>query len=1012
MSGGGGGGGNNTTTSYQYQFSPEMMPYASKLLGVGADVTFNTPFTPYGGQRVAGFSPLQSQAFGNIQGMAPSSYLGQGAALAGLAGTNQFTGENVSQYMNPYVSTMQQDAIRNYGKQLPTAMGAAAKAGAFGGSRSAILESEAQSNLQNQLQGIQSQAYESARNQFNTANQNQLAAANALGNFGQQEYQQASGINQALMNAGALQQAQQQQALNNSYNQFLEEKNYPMQQLMNYSSILRGVPMQNVTSSTSGPQVSTAAQLLGTGTAIAGMANTFGGSGSTSASGGKREGGEIKSYKGGGIVSLAGGGSTDIEKMGAINASMKQKSQSMPPQQAAAQVQQNIQGMPDSVDWQNAFALLNYTKNHPAAPQPPKSDTVVVQLAKQIAAQADAKKATEMQQAQQAQQQQMAMQQMQQPQQQGVASLPAQNIGQNYTDAGITAQPQEASDQQAPQVNAASGGGISDLRADNIGNHYADGGIVAFAGEGSSLVRVPDVSGGAPMFEGEYTPNWTEWKPGTSVTKSVLASDEEIAAALKRDPSLAEKLGYKVGQLKGRVGGWGGLVPYTELLGTAVRPLAEHYDLVDESPENAYQRDPNVSGWEKFKQAGLDIAPEAAGAAGAITAGGLSTALTANPVVGFGIGTGGYYGAKKLTEAALGTHTEAFDKWYKEVWLPKHPQGGTPEQVKTAAEAAGVTPPADIRSYFANQPSFASGLSRPKAIQHIGEIPDAMGGIEQPEKEEALVEKTLQLRDKYGIGAAAKNFNKYLDQREAELAGDAKFNKGLALSNFGFKMMSTPGTFAQSLGAGGQQFVQDMMAAKKEENAAKLGIYQARMQAESAIEQGKAGAIDSAMARHDAQLGRFQDAKYRQAEITSQILGINARIDEANQSAGNQFNSNLLTAKQLDLLAQKDQFQKAYAAAIANGKPDDAEAIAKAYQRWNEASTSYLNKNLGTTSAALQKFVATSAFTTNYKIYSDPSKSTAERSKAYNEIVRLAKLSGVDPTEIASALSTSRGPLE
>ena len=74
MSGGGGGGGsNNTTTSYQYQFSPEMMPYASKLLGVGSDLTFNTPFTPYGGQRVAGFSPLQSQAFGNIQGMQPSA---------------------------------------------------------------------------------------------------------------------------------------------------------------------------------------------------------------------------------------------------------------------------------------------------------------------------------------------------------------------------------------------------------------------------------------------------------------------------------------------------------------------------------------------------------------------------------------------------------------------------------------------------------------------------------------------------------------------------------------------------------------------------------------------------------------------------------------------------------------------------------------------------------------------------------------------------------------------------
>jgi hypothetical protein len=1009
-----GGSQSSTSTSYQNGIQPELMPYAMRMLGSASDMVYKNPIQQYTGQTTAGFSPLQQQAMGNIQGMQPSQYLGQGAALAGMAGTNQFTGANVNQYMSPYINNViknqQQGAIRNYATQLPSLASGATKVGGLGGSRNAIMESEAQSNLQNQLQGIQASglqnAYQNAQQQFNTQNQNQLAAAGALGNFGQQQYTQTAGINQALMNVGALQQAQEQNALNASMQKFQNAQMEPYQRLNFMSSLIRGVPVQNMGQTMTPAIPSTASQIAGLGMGMYGMNQAFG---QTKAA---REGGsteDIKSYAGGGIVSLAGGGST-TEKMGAVNARMEQLKQanpSMPMEQVNAQIQQETQAIPNSIPWQNAAALLAYNKAHPVAPQQPPSDTVVVQMAKQIAAQADAKKMAAMQQAQQ-----MAPQQMPQ---QGLAGLPTPNVGQNYTDAGITAQPQEASDQQAPTVQAAEGGGIADLKS-NVGEYYAGGGIVAFddggdvkhyAGEGTSLV-----SSGAPMFEEGYTPNWTKWQPGTSLTTTPLSTEEAIANAVKRDPSLIEKAGYKVGQLKGNIGGikgaLGKVTPYAGLVYEGISGLT---DGAKEDPHEVYTHDPSIPLWERAKQSALDIAPEAGGTAGAIVGGSAGTVLSKNPLVGFGAGIAGYGAGHKLVTSALPATTEAFDKWYKEVWLPKHPEGGTPAQVASAAQQAGVTPPADITKYFANQSSYASGLMQPTPISSVGPVPDVMKGIEAPEKEEALVDKTLAMREKYGIGAAAKNFVSYLDSKEAELASDAKFNKGLALANFGFKMMSTPGGLATSLGAGGAEFAQNMMALKKDENAAKLGLYQAKMQAESAVEQGKAGAIDSAMTRHDQQLTRYETAKNSQAQLTAQYAGLGIQAQQANNAAIAAYNANKIAAGQLDLAAQKDQFQKAYVAAIAKGDTVGAEEIRKQYQLWNEATTPYLTKTEGLDATARQKLATDTGFSSAYNIYANPKTDKAARVAALVKMRQRAGILGISENSLNSMLGLDRGTL-
>jgi len=461
--GGGGDSGPSTSTTYTSSIPKELVPYATKVLGQADAYTSQQTYQPYTGQQVSGFNPLQQQAFGNIQQMQPSQYLNSAGALAGMAGTNQFTGANVNQYMSPYVNDVvaqqQQGAIRDYARQLPGMASNATKAGALGGSRSAILEGEAQSNLQNQLGNIRAtglqNAFQNAQGQFNTSNQNQLAAAGILGNVGQNQYNQQMGINQAQLSAGNQMQGQEQIALNTAYQNYMNQQNFLPQQLSFMNSLIRGTPVQMSGQYNYQSPPTAASQMAGLGLGAYGLSQAFGGFGgssSTSASGGKAQGGPIKGYREGGIVSLAGGGDV-ASKVGAVQAEFShvgKQNPGMAPDKVAAKVQQTVGALPNSIDWHRAYDLYNYTKTHPAAPTPPPPDSVVVQMAKQIAHQSDAEK--------------MAAQQ-------GVAGLPAQNVGQNYTPTGITAEPQAHSD------------GVAGLPADNVGNNYANGGIVAFNGE-------------------------------------------------------------------------------------------------------------------------------------------------------------------------------------------------------------------------------------------------------------------------------------------------------------------------------------------------------------------------------------------------------------------------------------------------------------------------------------------------------------------------------------------------
>lgn len=340
------GGGNPSTPekTTQVQDLPDWAkPSAQKLLGKTEALTSDKPYQSYGNwaqsqgldpSQVAGFTGMQQQAFQGAQNLAPSQALGGAQGIAGIAGlrglgasydpyqTGQFN-QQAGSYMSPFVQQALAPQLRELGRQSEIQrnmdQARAVGQGAFGGSRSAIVDAERQRNLLQQQgdvldRGYQ-QAFQQAQQQFNTENQlreqsrqygaglgmqglqTALQGAGLLGQLGGQEFGQQKDIIGLQSQLGGQQQALNQAQINARLQDYAQEQKYPYQQLEFMSNILRGTPMGTVTSMYQpGP---TGLQTLGAlGMGAYGANQIFGGSGDRRAAGG----GLMDSYAEGGSV--------------------------------------------------------------------------------------------------------------------------------------------------------------------------------------------------------------------------------------------------------------------------------------------------------------------------------------------------------------------------------------------------------------------------------------------------------------------------------------------------------------------------------------------------------------------------------------------------------------------------------------------------------------------------------------------------------------------------------------
>jgi hypothetical protein len=243
-----------------------------------------------------------------------------GAAQQGMgAGANyasQVTNPNaVGAYMNPYqqnvIDVQNQAAQRQADIARNQRNAQATKSGAFGGSRQAIENAEANRSLQslmnnNQLQG-QQQAYQSAiqNMQYGAGlglqglgmglqGYGQAGQAGAsLANIGNQQLAAQQGILGLQNQIGAQQQAQEQQITNQAIQNYANQQQAPMQAYNQYNALLRGYAIPGMTTTQYQAAPSMTSQIAGLGTAAAGAYGLM-----------KKKGGTIKEPKGQGIDTL------------------------------------------------------------------------------------------------------------------------------------------------------------------------------------------------------------------------------------------------------------------------------------------------------------------------------------------------------------------------------------------------------------------------------------------------------------------------------------------------------------------------------------------------------------------------------------------------------------------------------------------------------------------------------------------------------------------------------------
>lgn len=131
-----------------------------------------------------------------------------------------------------------------------------------------------QQNLEAQRLGEQSRQF--GAQQAMTGYQLAGQMGQTLGNLGQaQQNSDIQRLNAQNQVAGQQQQLQQQR-YDMRYQDFLRQRDYPIEQLGYYSNILRGLPVTpNSTQTTYAPPVGFGQQAVGTGLAAAGIYNTF-----------------------------------------------------------------------------------------------------------------------------------------------------------------------------------------------------------------------------------------------------------------------------------------------------------------------------------------------------------------------------------------------------------------------------------------------------------------------------------------------------------------------------------------------------------------------------------------------------------------------------------------------------------------------------------------------------------------------------------------------------------------
>lgn len=283
----------NTSQTYTPAGSSQLQDIWNRVQSVASQ-----PYTPYGGQLVAGLDPTQTAGVAGVnaaQGTA-TPYFNQAADYA-TQGASSIDPSQIQQYESPYtqsvINATQNQFNNSNAQQQQQVLGNAGKLGALGGDRVGVAQAEL-ANQQNLAQapviaGLNNQNYTQA---LGAAQQDRAAKAQGAYTFGAlAPAVQNTALQGATtqLGAGAVPQQNQQQQLSAQYQQYLQQLAFPYQQAQFLSS--NGLPAVTAMGGTQAGQSTPPApnpwgQIAGLGLSAAGLF--------------LKDGGRVKGYASGG----------------------------------------------------------------------------------------------------------------------------------------------------------------------------------------------------------------------------------------------------------------------------------------------------------------------------------------------------------------------------------------------------------------------------------------------------------------------------------------------------------------------------------------------------------------------------------------------------------------------------------------------------------------------------------------------------------------------------------------
>lgn len=230
-------------TSRTSTLSPWVGDYVTNALGQGAALA-TAPYQAYTGPLTAGPSNLQKQAFAGASDIASAGFT-PGQFVGGFGATQ------ATQYMNPYLQASLDPQLKEMQRQADIQRladaGRLTRAGAYGGSRQAIMESEGRRNLLDKQAGLIGQGYKSAYEmglgQFNKEREAEEASRRFGADFGLKSVA-------ALADLGATERGITSEGLAADKAQFEAERDWVYKMPQYQLNLLQGLPIgANVTSS-------------------------------------------------------------------------------------------------------------------------------------------------------------------------------------------------------------------------------------------------------------------------------------------------------------------------------------------------------------------------------------------------------------------------------------------------------------------------------------------------------------------------------------------------------------------------------------------------------------------------------------------------------------------------------------------------------------------------------------------------------------------------------------------